>query len=107
MSGAQHTPGPWRLDETTGEITVLRGNRLIPMLVIAPECDGGVMPFDEALANASLAAGAPELLDALQETIDAAQRQLAFMGKGREPSPRLQAAIDKARAAISKATGEA
>lgn len=38
-----------------------------------------------------------ELEAALREVVEAADRQLAYMGKGREPSPKLQAAFDRAR----------
>lgn len=43
-----------------------------------------------------------ELIEATEAVIYAALRQLEMMGKGREPSPRLQEAINNARAAIGK-----
>lgn len=45
------------------------------------------------------------LAAATEAVIDAALRQLAMMGKGRDPSPRLAEAIETAHAAIAKATG--
>lgn len=40
------------------------------------------------------------LAEALRDVCRAATRQLAFMGKGKEPSPRLQEALDAANAAL-------
>jgi hypothetical protein len=38
-----------------------------------------------------------ELIDTLADVVEAADRMLALMGKGRAPSPRLQEAFDRAR----------
>lgn len=57
------------------------------------------MKADETLANARLIAAAPELLEALEELLSAPQLrgEMAF---------NLRLRVEKARAAIAKATGE-
>ena len=85
------TPGPWTQDEygfvldTNGRTVVVEGLAL------------GSRSTDQSRANARLIAVAPDLLEALQEIIDAAD------GTG---WAQLDATFTKARAAIAKAKGE-
>ena len=61
MTNAQHTPGPWYVQESDHPNTGLL-IKPIPGQVVA-ECD----PVPEMQANARLIAAAPELLEALKE----------------------------------------
>ena len=103
---SKHTPGPWavRSRKVDGEI--------VDCFVTAPDCQGlaydaEIMGDDEyrdgmerKVADATLIAAAPELLEALQK---------AFLyingGPGYTPE-NMMAAYHAARAAIAKATGE-
>lgn len=112
-----HTAGPWQIkDDYTpeGRITIIAnvdGEYFTDSPSPRMTCDVIAVCADEfgetlsnATANARLIASAPDLLEALPDVIDAALRQLSMMGKGRAPSPRLEAAIERARTAIAKAT---
>ena len=90
----KHTPGPWKtqmhisLDRM--EIRDANGRRIAECAMEFP------MSAKTHDANASLIAAAPELLEALQEIVAAAD------GEGWS---QLDAGFTKARAAISKAIG--
>lgn len=65
--GTQHTPGPWKWDESWGAIVVDRPDmqRLIcPMWTGCDRARMGRDVVDEDLANARLIAAAPDLLEA-------------------------------------------
>lgn len=55
------------------------------------------MPVATAEDVSALLDRITKLEDSVRELAERADRQLACMGKGREPSPRLQAAFDRAR----------
>ena len=97
MKEMKRTPGPWRIGTAppNGEqaIGTIRGM----MVAVATT---GVGMEKETLANASLIAAAPELLDALQEVLPMLEQLLMIRG---EPEP--GSIGHKARAAISKAIG--
>lgn len=92
---AQHTPGPWSHGELSGDILDPRGRSICEILDANGEPHGGV-PIKQAEANARLIAAAPELLNALKEMLR------SMVGRHDESVP----AVERARAAIAKATGE-
>lgn len=97
MSAAKHTPGPWRVNDNPmamSEYCILaesRGTGFGASVATANQREGyNSLSPEEAKANASLIAAAPELLEALMELLAEAE--------GCE---------EKARAAITKAQGGA
>lgn len=104
MSEAKHTPGPWRI------VIDDDGNPLSgrPMIAAAPELDCAIVHWDgfkqwfwesargekEMHANARLIAAAPDLLEALELFLSAADIHT------------FDDATAKARAAIARAKGE-
>ena len=95
-SKEQHTPGPWKAVEApynpAGWLWVQNG----PGALLADVHKNPNIPLDARNANARLMAAAPELLEALQEIITAAD------GEGWS---QLDAGFTKARAAVAKALG--
>ena len=93
---ARHTPGPWKAVEAAynppGWLWVQNG----PGALLADVHQNVNIPMDARNANARLMAAAPELLEALQEIITAAD------GEGWS---QLDAGFTKARAAVAKALG--
>ena len=89
MSNTKHTPGPWQI-EPEFPFEVHKGHSI----AVVKEM---VLCEDESLANAALISAAPDLLEALEafRAID------AFEGW----HPKYREAIEKAEAAIAKATG--
>ena len=116
----QHTPGPWGTDRSEHDhpyqdIVVRAGTRTICRVWID---DAPVHDYNAAqLANASLIAAAPDLLEVLQEICDCPQ----WVDEATVPKSGIEAApqqvvlnmsvalmrMRKARAAIAKATGGA
>ncbi len=91
MSDQAHTPGPWSLN--AGEFVISKtGGEICQM----NDADGELL--DNALANARLIAAAPELLEALEETLEA----IALLTPD-APEPVGVSVIGKARGAIAKA----
>jgi len=107
MSKATHTPGPWDHNDT-----LLTTNNLIEIFndrdLMGEEPIADVYSYenaDKAKANARLIAAAPELLEALGEIREC----LAAWMEIADPEDMRQYdtdAINKANAAIEKATGE-
>ena len=93
---ARHTPGPWKAVEAAynppGWLWVQNG----PGALLADVHQNVNIPLDARNANARLMAAAPELLEALQEIITAADE---------EGWNQLDAGFTKARAAVAKALG--
>ena len=109
-----HTPGPWRVENTSFEPSpvivglteegprpgdILPNN---PRCRVIAQCKG---TDDEGLANARLIAAAPILLEACQEA------ENTFLEYGEragfpEGAPECWAAIEALRAAIAKAEGK-
>ena len=93
---ARHTPGPWKAVEAAsnppGWLWVQNG----PGALLADVHQNVNIPLDARNANARLMAAAPELLEALQEIITAAD------GEGWS---QLDAGFTKARVAVAKAMG--
>jgi hypothetical protein len=111
----KHTPGPW-------------GWGSFARLLVVPIVDGqpdkhsaiadlgeAIFPYDktpeseEAYANATLIAAAPELLAALEASLAAMELAVHFRktGQGRPPEQTCMDEILQAHAAIAKAKGEA
>ena len=93
---AMHTPGYWKAVEAPynpeGWLWVQNG----PGALLADVHQNVNIPLDARNANARLMAAAPELLEALQEIITAADE---------EGWNQLDAGFTKARAAVAKAMG--
>lgn len=105
----KHTPGPWWLSSSTIVCTPLAQ-------IIANVTPCGIqpleVPFAEAVANASLIAAAPELLEALKWMVENDETN-----EGDVPMPEHNgmtwneinefwiAGLNRARAAIAKAEG--
>jgi len=89
----QHTPGPWTTDGAarTGDLDVISPIGRITLI----DCEFSDESEDVLTANARLIAAAPDLLAALEGLLNAL------------PSATTHPAIKAARAAITKATGEA
>lgn len=104
------TPGKWSFSHSSAsddnvaciEINSSESLHEIAYLQSTPPNIGGdgKTSFDKTIANAHLIAAAPDLLEALQiaEKAMSAGRNVTY--------PELYGAINKARAAISKALGE-
>lgn len=104
MSG--HTPGPWFGRSHFNPILVQGASEV--GLEIAFACGGGNPNRGEYQANARLIAAAPELLEACEgvETLYAELGKALPALAGTPSYDVVQGAVRKARAAISKATGE-
>jgi len=89
---AQHTPGPWEAIEwkcrAATSVVVVRDGQMVQIA----ECSGFGRMSDECIADASLIAAAPDLLEALRGVLRVADRATVE--------------FDAARAAIAKATGQ-
>jgi hypothetical protein len=115
MSAAQHTPGPWVLDES--DYIQARGFRIESanpeVGVIAythavdSQCDGRYS-IGEERANARLIAAAPELLAIVKYMLGYVQSDIDDLKtKGMDPADQTLYLFEKARAAIAKAKGGA
>ena len=91
----QHTPGPWAYIVPDGHV-VRHPQIYSDFGPVANATWLGENKLDQLNANARLIAAAPELLEALEEIVSAAD------GDGWS---QLDADLRKARAAIAKATG--
>lgn len=90
----EHTPGPWEVTRRPGRMYVsdANGYNVMAGLSTSP------LTMAELEANARLISAAPELLDALTDLVG---------GCGKEGDLFNGAAMEKASAAIAKATGGA
>ena len=95
MEKQQHTPGPWAYIVPDGYV-VRHPQIYSDFGPVANATWLGENKLDQLKANARLIAAAPELLEALEEIVSAAD------GDGWS---QLDADLRKARAAIAKATG--
>ena len=94
-----HTPGPWEVSDTGGNIYGATGD-------VVASIHGLPKPHlaGERRANALLVAAAPELLEALEKCRKALEVATTPLSMDREE---VIAAQNLARYAIAKATGEA
>ena len=100
----KHTPGPWRYYRENGSPTT--GQHMIAgatpgYLAEVRDCGSG-----DVQANALLIADSPDLLDALRELLAVAPSTPPAAGLIVGIEQRHRAALDAARAAIKKATGD-
>ena len=99
---AQHTPGPWTVNDGTFKQAHICGHEDVMIAVISkqdPQCDGGRSTETE-MVNARLIAAAPELLAALRLAEIPVRKDVAA---GRCPPGVLDAILT----AIAKAEGRA
>ena len=108
---AKHTPGPWYALRGQRNISIRHktGDRLLPMVNVASvrgqfptDC-----PYGSSEANARLIAAAPELLDALIALLGVAPSKAPGAGLIVGAEEKHANALQAARAAINKATGDA
>lgn len=93
MADLKHTPGPWKVDEDDDVVSATG------LWVAFAYGDSE----EEAKHNARLIAAAPDLLEALRALLSAAERMVdkaPVMGRTEAE------AMDRARLAIDRATGE-
>ena len=95
LEAMAHTTGPWKVD--SGEALKVRNNSGSIATVMQTHLTGR-RSNDETMANARLIAAAPEMLEALHNMAELARPYM-------RDDVQLQALQD-ARAAITKATGE-
>lgn len=95
----KHTPGPWTVDRAwhidKGFLRIIRDPRLERVAMI-PDVE---RELDEALGDAHLIAAAPELFKALRDLVE-------VVTPSQDPLI-MFAAIERARAALEKAEGQA
>jgi hypothetical protein len=102
---AKHTPGPWSLepveDRSIKHLCPVDGERMSLLTIVHQDETPFAAVYKDA--DARLIAAAPCLLDALQElTQIASVLEATCLGDSRAKENRM----DRARAAIAKATGE-
>jgi len=97
--GTQHTPGPWKWDESWGAIVVDRPDMQKLICPMWTGCDRARMGrdiVDEDLANAALIAAAPDLLAACKRAVHLYDHDDATSVLEWVNSPEFRAAIAKA-----------
>lgn len=90
---ALHTPGPWTVLDHHGVHVLADGG--LTVATVAYQLDFARVPGSVQIQNARLIAASPDLLEALEEAVT----EESAYGNG-------CSWIEKARAAIAKATGE-
>jgi len=107
MSG-KFTPGPWHRDYA-GNGNVWAANcKVADTSNPIQEWRYRDVPDEERGANANLIAAAPDLLASLIELLEPLERaSAALVAEGKALNQNGEAAFDRARAAIAKATGAA
>lgn len=96
MSGAKHTPGPWRVasaSEFSNGVNVCAGKMFVALV-------SGSTPDETAQADALLISAAPDLLAALESWMEVVDE-----GRIATYPEETQERMRKGRAAIAKATG--
>ena len=106
----KHTPGPWKSTTYCGYCDVMSETNGICRIVaetFGPSINSNGYPHPETqIANGRLIAAAPELLDALRWVVECADPTMERGDEEYFDYADLYHAIDRARAAIQKATGE-
>lgn len=97
-----HTPGPWWVDDD-GYIAAGSGDTYVTIAEGLAPSDN----LDEITANLSLLAAAPELLAALNDMVQTVEYLAPKKFDDAEHEREFHARIEKARATLSKARGEA
>lgn len=104
--GIKHTPGPWFITGTMTKYVEARipGRMIQEVAACGPTAaDDGY--GEQQMANARLIAAAPELLEALTDAVIDFDNWAAH--EDNHPHEHLVVWVEKARAAIAKAKGEA
>lgn len=102
----EHTPGPWQVSQSLDYFD--EGATVVRTVNIPRGCARGLVvavltKTDECSANARLIAAAPELLEALRETLDELESIRDALS---HPRPTSESAVcHRARLAIAKAEG--
>jgi len=96
---SRHTPGPWTFDWNVARLDVFSADASRLVATLRRSAISSVID-SSAIANARLIAAAPELLEALQRTLN---WLTSYPGEG-TMGP--DGPYEQARAAIAKATGE-
>ncbi len=116
MSESKHTPGPWKIGVSPSKKGARLGFCILgkdpsdgdPLLIVGDFLTSGsysvVSNPKEAVANAHLIATAPELLEALENLLEAV---LAHARTGAVIPPSMMKTIGGAAQALSKAKGGA
>ncbi len=107
----QHTPGPWRADESGRDVrTGGVGGLFVARIYAVPREDNPSVYTDEQVANAHLIAAAPELLDACRTLIKYCSRRDGSLANYEdwlqgfiEDESTIIECVEKAVAAIQKA----
>ena len=100
----KHTPGPWKVEQRfSGNRFIHSDNSQSPICRVA--FVGMGIGVDESKANADLIAAAPELLEALENLLDAVRQNID--GKPPTADQIFEIGGHAAVAAIAKATGAA
>lgn len=111
MNHSKHSPGPWTVEtrEHVHAIQDRNGQDLTYQDTTPNENHGSITSRSrlkiETLANARLIAAAPEMLEALSRCKNELE-ELSFYLEAQCIFGTWKATIEKARAAIAKATGE-
>lgn len=99
-----HTPGPWFTDklQDRNAYNIFPAGATHALLQVSGPAHDGAHPYAQAAAaNARLIAAAPELLAALRRIVNSHGARAALLREGYAD------AVDEARAAIARATGQA
>lgn len=102
MNEPKHTPGPYKVQQWSDCYTIFTDHPDYSVRSIADTV--GDMPQDQV--NAQLLAAAPEMLEALSRCKNELE-ELSFYLEAQCIFGTWKATIEKARAAIAKATGDA
>lgn len=109
VSEAKFTKGPWRADKPDmfGDVNILLGDQSEDMRAIACAVSN-LRDEGEVVANALLIAAAPDLYGVVIELLGPLERASAAMvAEGLVADQNVEAAFDRAHAALRKARGEA
>lgn len=105
MSG-KHTPGPWVVKPADADYRAPDKDDfaiITPDMMCVGTCWGDPL-WKDGKANARLISAAPELLEALRELHDDVCARFDIAGPSMNPG--MLRAVETARAAIARATGE-
>ena len=88
----EHTPGPWTIDRTLSERTVIGSCTEVVAVIPSPKIHGrGLVDVSERIANAHLISAAPDLLEALEAVAEQStmpnsvyEQMLAAIAKARQ-----------------------
>lgn len=100
MRNNTFTPGPWEVGGIIG--CYIEGRNSWSHVCNVMDAHEGSVTEEESVYNRHLIAAAPDMYDALWETIELSDRNLTEAGR----TPECQRVYDIVRAALAKAEGE-